>query len=681
MMHSDRTTGGSLNSTWPSLLVSAFEQAEMRSTRTVEDLIVQFHRLDEWQEKADCLSSIHAKVRQGERVGVRALESLLPALSADRLNRFVADLIKGNRAHFGDLYLYSIALPSGDMRQLLHRALLRHYINDPELRSTVPGEFLDRFGLRAALRVLALPSGVRQGFGLCTDFYLTSRIALDGLGRISHLPLPERFPKFEPISAGAVALSPEIQASSLGYERRVDFGRSARYQLRGTAGHPTRYWYAFKGVQSDASAAEPLSNDTLARLGYEARVMRYLVRWKHYFGLESELPLPALGVRDRTRVWRFKDGSFLHYSASESYFCYLDRASSFDEMRTGLLRCMRDLGRLARFGIFHTELAPIFHSISQRRSYLWNIGGLAPGAGRLLDWSNAFQFANMRHSGLADFEHLIRVKCPPAMCEVTHDGIDQRSHSLQTYLGNGVFAAFHIAALWCKRHDSFDYDKIHALLRDILGESFRGYTGTAWDGIGADVDLCECAEEFMRCFSGGPASKEYCCGDGTREDLGRGAYPVQSFIRATTAFTIKAIRTFVQRRRDLLLDVQRFARPADENFGDRISGECRSRETRESVVEELKALAAVRCCVSCGVSEEVLIGALLSIRGKGIGFNDRMQVVAVRLDEFRRVLRKQMGPSRVDALFQQIFINDERGLSRPLSSLVGPDIASSIWLQ
>jgi hypothetical protein len=116
-----------------------------------------------------------------------------------------------------------------------------------------------------------------------------------------------------------------------------------------------------------------------------------------------------------------KDGDFLPYlipkNIASGFFSYLGAKlpADFKGDKAALIReaadrSMRDIIRLADHGLAHKTLAPMSHSeVSWAWDYFrWNqiVGGVSYGPSNIHSWKKGLSFANLRMSGMADFEHI-----------------------------------------------------------------------------------------------------------------------------------------------------------------------------------------------------------------------------------------------------------------------------------
>jgi len=112
-----------------------------------------------------------------------------------------------------------------------------------------------------------------------------------------------------------------------------------------------------------------------------------------------------------------KKGEFLPYLIpardATGFFAYLGAKlpSDFEGDRRAAIaaaadRSMRDMIRLAESGLVHESLAPLSHS---EAAWSWNYlrwSGLRHGPTSIHSWKKGLSFANLRMSGIADFEHI-----------------------------------------------------------------------------------------------------------------------------------------------------------------------------------------------------------------------------------------------------------------------------------
>lgn len=535
-----------------SSLLEALEQPTFSdATRSVQDLLSLLRRTTAPVERAQQWVEVLVRVRDAQRVEPAIVPELITCAPTSDLRALVSVAARAGGPGFDAVLQHYVSMPPGERKEQVYRGLLNAFVQDRQLANGVDLERLAACGLRTTLHLHHVPLEKNQGFGLCTDLYLMSQLHLARVGQVSFLPLPDRFPTARPVTARGIADGGDRGAllQFLGLEHELRFGRSARFRTSASdSASPLRCCVlkAARGVAQNAHAPE------LTKLRFEAEMMGYLARFRSYFGLESALPIPARGPGNRIHVWRLSGVDHLKYAAEQRYFTYLEDATSADELRQALLRNVSDLMRLARFGIFHPELAPVFHDAAGERPYRWNIGGFQPGAGRLAAWERGFSYANMRMSGLADFEHLIRYRKLPAVAELTTGFSQAPEPNLQFLLGNSMFCALHIAGLWYRRRNRFDEDAstLHQTVEELFATAHLSFTGTPWHGISRDIDVGQIVREMQRFMGARPGEEGYFAVQDGPADLGprNGAYPAHELIKALTAFTLRAIPAFVANR-------------------------------------------------------------------------------------------------------------------------------------
>jgi hypothetical protein len=159
------------------------------------------------------------------------------------------------------------------------------------------------------------------------------------------------------------------------------------------------------------------------KLLIETLMQDRLGRLREDLGLESLIPRPIapagggylfrLRLSDlpgevREDLSLLTDPVAICYSPPPGYFTYLnDPGLSSDSVSEGLSKCAHDLAVLARNGIVHDALIPLFHNREQigqrgdRGVYRW----WSEIPGRLDRWHKSCEYPNLRLSGIADFEH------------------------------------------------------------------------------------------------------------------------------------------------------------------------------------------------------------------------------------------------------------------------------------
>lgn len=464
-------------------------------------------------------------------------DSLLEAVHTcprDRLSRLFNRALDADIDNVGVLLSALRASSDPQRKEDIFRALRVACANHPNVFTEYLGERESEHGFRERLSILAVPQGRRQGGGLLTDFHTVSQLCLRSLGNVRALPLPARFPtRRSPALSGVQEYPGPVEEIFKPEDfERVEFGRSRRFTPVG------------KKMLGDASRVPVLKAgqgdplEALAQLRYEAAVMDYFRRFRNYFGLESDLPSPSRGPANRISAWQFGNHKHLLYSAPSAYFNYIDELGDPAGIAEAGARVVRDSMRLARFGIFHTEPAPIFHSVAQKRAFLWNVGGLLPGAGDLEYWQDSFSFSNYRQSGIADFEHFAHWSIMPATVPIVIDTSHGSGLGFQYHLGNPLFCGIHVMALGYHRLGT-NFAEHPETFRRIMLDAFRAFTGADWTSYSQDVDEAAVVRELSA------------LGKGLHVGEYSGAYPHQEFIKALYAFTLRAIPQFVRSRGEL----------------------------------------------------------------------------------------------------------------------------------
>jgi len=242
--------------------------------------------------------------------------------------------------------------------------------------------------------------------------------------------------------------------------------------------------------------------DDPAKLRYEADWMKFLSELKKQAGLESEIPVPEK-VNNKSIIKlrappRMESENCMIYTVSENYFKYIDDTSlSLKEFSEAMAKNAGDLARLAKHGIFHTDLISLFHNEEQKRIYFWNIE--SDGAGRLDKWLDVTRYPNIRVSGLADFEHLKYFKELDLYGKPPVPDDRQEPENLQYNIGKTLFK------LWLESGRYFRYkgllngknsEAVKETVRESVFNAF--WTEFTESGFKPDTDFAAVTGEMVK---------------------------------------------------------------------------------------------------------------------------------------------------------------------------------------
>jgi len=213
------------------------------------------------------------------------------------------------------------------------------------------------------------------------------------------------------------------------------------------------------------------------KLLLEAAMQDRLGRLREYLGLQSLIPRPIapeglgylfrLGHSDLPRKVRenlnlSNDPWAICYSPPQGYFTYLnDPGLSSDSVTEGLSICAHDLAVLARNGLIHDALIPLFHNREQvgrrgdRGVYRW----WSEIPGRLDRWLESCRYPNLRLSGIADYEHFRH------FAEIS-------PQELQHFIGDQLLSITLVLASRFRNSGGFDDDYVGEALRSAF-ETYR----------------------------------------------------------------------------------------------------------------------------------------------------------------------------------------------------------------
>lgn len=217
------------------------------------------------------------------------------------------------------------------------------------------------------------------------------------------------------------------------------------------------------------------------RLLLEAAMQDRLGRLREDLGLKSSLPGPIdlngdgylfrLRLSDLPQKLRedlkvLADPMAICYSPPRGYFNYLnDPTLSSDSVLEGLLRSAHDLAVLARNGLVHDALIPLFHNreqVGRRRDrgiYRW----WSEIPGRLDRWQKSCKYPNLRLSGIADFEHFRQ------FAEIS-------PRELQHLIGDQLLSISLVLASYFRISGGFDDDLVTEALRSAFETYFLAFT-------------------------------------------------------------------------------------------------------------------------------------------------------------------------------------------------------------
>jgi hypothetical protein len=209
----------------------------------------------------------------------------------------------------------------------------------------------------------------------------------------------------------------------------------------------------------------------------EAAMQDRLARLREDLGLESSIPRPLapdggwhlfrLGLSDlpgkvRDDLNLLADPWAICYSPPPGYFTYLnDPRLSSVSVSEGLTRSAHDLAVLARNGLVHDALIPLFHNREQvgrrgdRGVYRW--WSVIPG--RLDRWFESCRYPNLRLSGIADFEHFRQ------FAEIS-------PRKLRHLIGDQLLSISLVLASHFRSSGRFDDDAVSETLRSAF-EAYR----------------------------------------------------------------------------------------------------------------------------------------------------------------------------------------------------------------
>ena len=216
-----------------------------------------------------------------------------------------------------------------------------------------------------------------------------------------------------------------------------------------------------------------LGQEDEEKLLVEVAMQRQIGRLRGDLSLESLIPRPIapedggylfrlrlsdLPRRVREDLGLLTDPWAICYSPPQGYFTYLNGSHlSSDSVSKGLFRCAHDLAVLARSGLVHEALIPLFHNREQidqrgdRGVYRW----WSEIPGRLDRWLESCRYPNLRLSGIADYEHFRR------FAEIS-------PRKLQHLIGDQLLSISLVLASHYRSRGEFDDDAVSGALRSIF---------------------------------------------------------------------------------------------------------------------------------------------------------------------------------------------------------------------
>jgi hypothetical protein len=236
-------------------------------------------------------------------------------------------------------------------------------------------------------------------------------------------------------------------------------------------------------------------DDRAENLGKEIRWMEALQQPGYAVDRRFQVPVPLmiqeqpvfrlihLPMAPPATVERHPRGLAIAFVAPKDYFVYPNHHRVQGETALEMLgRNAYLMGWLAAKGVIHDAPIPLFHNRTQRQRrddqgrYQWF------RAGRLDQWLDSCAFPNLGSSGLRDFEHL--------------EPFSGESRHLYRIIGSHLLSLLLVAGS-CFRcrdrsrrgldangrpvdtRDLFDRHLLTAMIRDIFGNYYEGFSGTA----------------------------------------------------------------------------------------------------------------------------------------------------------------------------------------------------------
>lgn len=287
------------------------------------------------------------------------------------------------------------------------------------------------------------------------------------------------------------------------------------------------------------------------RLGDEKKLLKesifqsYLRQHCREFGLSSNFPQPLMSDKNDGYLFRLEGipsrildqlslasvPTAICYRAHSDYFTYLnDPALSAAQIGDGCRRCAGDLACLARAGIIHTSLIPLFHNREQintrsdRGIYIW----WSKLAGRLDRWRESCSYPNLRLSGIADFEHMEIDDTLPA-------------EDLQHHIGDHLFSLALVLGSYFRGRGEFDQQALSVALRDCFAAYHSKLTDTSspldehidWDRLAFRMGEEMAGDRYMKAIvRGGQSCQDRVVLSGPHLGMFNGSFPIPELIRA-----------------------------------------------------------------------------------------------------------------------------------------------------
>jgi hypothetical protein len=277
----------------------------------------------------------------------------------------------------------------------------------------------------------------------------------------------------------------------------------------------------------------------------ESIFQSYLRQHRRELGLSSNFPEPLRSDRNSGYLFRLEgipssildqlslanDPAAICYRAHGDYFTYLsDPALTAAQIGDGFRRCAGDLAALAKAGIIHTSLIPLFHNREQvntrsdRGIYIW----WAKLAGRLDRWRESCSYPNLRLSGIADFEHM----------EI-HDSLP--AEDLQHHMGDHLFSLALVLGSYFRGKSDFDQQILSAALRNCFATYYGKLTDTSspldehieWGRLAFRMSEEMAGDRYMKAIlRGGQTCQDREVLSGPHLGMFNGPFPIPELIRA-----------------------------------------------------------------------------------------------------------------------------------------------------
>jgi hypothetical protein len=281
-----------------------------------------------------------------------------------------------------------------------------------------------------------------------------------------------------------------------------------------------------------------------SRLRMESVMQSYLQEHGRELGLSGHLPQPMRpgkdgylfrleGIPSETlgRLGLASDPIAICYRAHGDYFTYLNHpALTTTQICKGFRTCAGDLARLARAGIIHCSLIPLFHNREQintrsdRGVYIW----WSKLAGRLDRWRESCSYPNLRLSGIADFEHM----------EI-HDSLP--AVDLQHHIGDHLFSLALVLGSYFRGKGEFDQQALMGALRDCFATYYSRLTDRSqpldehidWGQLAQRMGEEMAGDRYMKAIlRGGTSVQDMEVMSGPHLGMFNGPFPIPELIRA-----------------------------------------------------------------------------------------------------------------------------------------------------